>query len=73
MIAAIDRDEGAVFSVSIATREVEGVTDVALSIPRVVGAAGVLADLFPELDAHEHAPLRRSAELLKAAADAVPL
>ena len=73
VIAAIDRDEGAVFSVSIATREVEGVSDVALSIPRVVGAAGVLADLFPELDADEHAALRRSAELLKAAADAVPL
>ena len=73
VIAAIGRDEGAVFSVSIATREVEGVSDVALSIPRVVGAAGVLADLFPELDADEHAALRRSAELLKAAADAVPL
>ena len=35
LAAAIARDERAVFSVSIATAEVEGVTDVALSIPRV--------------------------------------
>jgi L-lactate dehydrogenase len=73
VIAAIARDEGAVFSVSIATPEVEGVTDVALSIPRVIGRAGVVADLFPELDAAEHAALRRSAALLQATADAVPL
>lgn len=73
LIAAIARDEGAVFSVSIATPEVAGVTDVALSIPRVVGRAGVVADLVPELDADEQAALRRSAELLKDLADAVPL
>ena len=53
--AAIARDERAVFSVSIATPEVEGVTDVALSVPRVIGRAGVLADLLPELDPAEHA------------------
>ena len=45
----------------IATAEVEGVTDVALSVPRVLGRAGVLADLFPELDPAEHAALRASA------------
>ena len=71
--AAIARDEGAVFSVSIATPEVEGVTDVALSIPRVVGRAGVTADLFPELAPDEHAALRASAAMLKDLADAVPL
>ena len=71
--AAIARDERAVFSVSIATPEVEGVTDVALSVPRVIGRAGVLADLIPELDPAEHAALRASAELLKDLADAVPL
>ena len=71
--AAIARDEGAVFSVSIATPEVEGVSEVALSIPRVLGRAGVSAELFPELTPDEHAALRASALLLKDLADAVPL
>jgi L-lactate dehydrogenase len=71
--SAIARDEGAVFSVSIATPEVEGIPDVALSIPRVVARAGVTADLFPELGPDEHAALRESAKLLQALADAVPL
>lgn len=72
IIQAIVRDEGAVLSVSIATPEVEGVRDVALSIPRVIGGAGVIADLMPELAPSEHAELRRSAEILKDLADAVP-
>lgn len=71
--AAIVRDERAVFSVSIATPSIEGVTDVALSVPRVVGRAGVLADLLPELAPDELAALRASAQLLKDLADAVPL
>ena len=73
VIAAIVRDEGAVLSVSIATPEIAGVTDVALSIPRIVRRTGVAADLVPELDAGEQAALRRSAEILKDLADAVPL
>ncbi len=73
LAAAVARDEGAVFSVSIATPEVEGVRDVALSIPRVIGRTGVTADLLPDLDAAEHDALRASAEMLKELADAVPL
>ncbi len=73
VIAAIASDERAVFSVSIVTPEVERVRDVALSIPRIVGAAGVLADLMPELDPTEHAALRASAEMLKETVEAVPL
>lgn len=65
VVKAIALDQRAVFSVSIMTPLVEGVTDVALSVPRVIGAAGVLADLFPELDEGEHAALGRSARLLK--------
>jgi L-lactate dehydrogenase len=54
-----------VFSVSVVTPEVEGVREVALSVPRVVGARGVSAQLFPELDEAEHAALERSARILK--------
>ncbi|WP_084861635.1 L-lactate dehydrogenase [Salibaculum halophilum] len=61
---AIGGDEQAVLSVSV-PGEVLGVQDVALSLPRVVGAAGVTATLWPELDATETEGLRASAEVLK--------
>jgi L-lactate dehydrogenase len=73
MVKAIGANEQCVLSVAIATPEVEGVTDVALSIPRVVGSGGVVADLFPDLDPAEHEALRRSAEILKEAADSVSI
>jgi L-lactate dehydrogenase len=73
IVRAVAADEGAVLSVSILTPEVEGVRDVALSVPRVVGAGGVTADLFPELDAAEHQALAASARLLKETAGAVAL
>lgn len=73
IVHAIAMNEQAVLSVSIVTGEVEGVRDVALSIPRVVGADGVSADLFPDLDADEHAALQRSARLLRGLFDSVPL
>jgi L-lactate dehydrogenase len=73
IVAAIRQDEEAVLSVSIVTSEVEGVRDVALSIPRVVGGKGVSADLFPELDQAEHAELERSASLLRGLFDSITL
>jgi L-lactate dehydrogenase len=73
IVRAIAADEQAVFSVSTVTDEVEGIRDVALSVPRVLGAQGVSAQLFPELDAAEHAALERSARLLKDTIDALVL
>jgi L-lactate dehydrogenase len=64
---AIADDEGAVVTCSIVTPSVEGVPDVALSLPRIVGAAGVRGTLAPDLDAEERRGLRRSAEILKEA------
>lgn len=65
IVRAIRDDQRAVLTVSIRTAEVAGVEDVALSLPRVVGAAGVVATLHPELSEDEQAALRRSAEVLK--------
>lgn len=73
IVKAIAQDHRDVLSVSIVTPEVAGVRDVALSIPRVIGAAGVMTDLFPDLDEQEHAALNRSASLLKGLADSVRL
>ncbi len=73
IVKAIGSDEQAVLSVSIDTPEVLGVTDVALTIPRVVGAQGVVVDIFPELEPNEQDALRRSAEIIKSASDSVPI
>jgi L-lactate dehydrogenase len=73
IVGAIRQNEQAVLSVSIVTAEAEGVHEVALSIPRVIGRDGVAADLFPELDAGEHAALHRSATLLRGLFDSVTL
>ena len=51
IVSAIRGDEQAVLSVSCVTPEVEGIRDVALSLPRIIGAKGVSATLFPDLDA----------------------
>jgi L-lactate dehydrogenase len=61
---AVLRDEQAVLSVSIQMPEVCGVRGATLSLPRVIGRAGVVADLMPELDAAEEKALAASARLL---------
>jgi L-lactate dehydrogenase len=65
IVKAIALDQRAVLSVSMVTPEVEDIVDVALSLPRVIGASGVLADLFPDLDDGEHKALARSAGIIK--------
>lgn len=64
IVQAIRDDQCAVLSVSATTPEIQGVADVALSLPRVIGRAGVIATLLPDLDADEATALRASAELL---------
>jgi L-lactate dehydrogenase len=68
---AIRDNERAVLTVSILTPEVEEVKEVSLSIPRVVGAAGVVATLPQALSDEEHVAFRKSAEILKEAASQI--
>lgn len=70
---AVLHDEHAVLTVSVVEPEVEGVRDVALSLPRVVGRGGVLATLYPDLSDEEHAALQHSASVLREAATALGL
>lgn len=71
---AIEGDERAVITTSIIDdHAVDGVPGVALSLPRIVGAAGVTATLYPPLNDEERIGLRRSAEILKEAADSLKL
>jgi L-lactate dehydrogenase len=71
MAQAIEEDERALLTCSMLTPECQGVRDVALSLPRVLGAGGVVKTFMPDLDAGERAALKRSAEILKEAAKGV--
>jgi L-lactate dehydrogenase len=71
IVQAIGRDEQAVLSVSTITEEAAGIRNVALSLPRVVGRAGVTATLFPTLDGAETEALAASGRLLRETADAL--
>jgi len=64
IVRAIIDDERTVLSVSQVNDDVEGVKDVPLSLPRIVGREGIIANLMPDLDADERAALKRSAEVI---------
>lgn len=67
IVQAIGGDEGSIQTLSVVEDSVEGVGPVALSLPRIVGAAGVTGTIMPHLDATERGALRHSAEVLVAA------
>ena len=73
MAQVIQGDEQALITCSMSMAECLGVRDVALSLPRVLGAGGVAATFMPHLDAGEVTALKRSAEILKEAAEGVRL
>ena len=67
LVRAIRSDQRAVLATSIVTDEVVGVSNVALSLPRVIGAGGVVATIAPELDDVERKARRVSANTLSEA------
>lgn len=71
LVRAIRDDERAVFTVSALTERVAGLGGVPLSLPRVVGATGIVAELPPELSREEREALDRSARLLAETYEAV--
>ncbi len=67
IVQSIAGDENSALTVSMLTEEVEGVGPIALSLPRIVGRAGVVRTLLPSLEAGERALLRRSAATIEEA------
>lgn len=68
---AIIGDERAILTCSARTPSVAGVSDVTLSLPRVIGAGGMKRVLMPALNDGEAAALARSASIIAEASAAV--
>ncbi|MBN2752446.1 MAG: L-lactate dehydrogenase [Rhodospirillaceae bacterium] len=73
IVQAIAGNEHVLLSVSASTPRIEDVENVTLSLPRVIGATGIVSTLIPELDEGERLALRHSAEILKAATEGLTL
>jgi L-lactate dehydrogenase len=67
IVQSIGGDENSALTVSMLTDDVEGVGPITLSLPRILGRAGVVRTLLPTLDAGERALLRRSAATIEEA------
>jgi L-lactate dehydrogenase len=71
IVQAILRDQHTVLSVSSLIRDYHGISDVYLSLPAVVGRAGIERILPIPLSDDEVAGLRRSADVLRSTIDAI--
>ena len=69
IVAAIRDDERSVMTLTTCHADTDEFEGVSLSLPRVVGAKGVIATLHPDLSEEERTSLRRSADILREAAD----
>ena len=73
IVRAIRDDERTVLTLSSMSMDVEGVDEVSLSLPRLLGGDGIEAELRPALSDDERAALRESAEVLKEASSRLGL
>jgi L-lactate dehydrogenase len=64
IVGSIADDERTVLSLSMVNGDIEGVQNVPLSLPRIIGREGIIATLMPDLDTQERAALKRSAEVI---------
>jgi len=63
------RDRRAILTVCTPLPQVEGVKNVTVSLPHLVGGGGVLDTLYPALSETEHQALDRSARIIREAID----
>lgn len=65
IVDAINRDNRAVLTVCTLDKDVEGVKNVTLSLPRLIGGKGILGTLPLRLNHKEKLLLKRSAEIIR--------
>jgi L-lactate dehydrogenase len=73
IIQSIRDDERRILTVSGLTGDVDELEGTCLSLPRLVGAGGILAEFRPDLSAAEDESLRSSAAILRKVFDELPL
>lgn len=66
---AIDSNEYAILNVSTFHKNFEGVQDICISVPCIVGKRGIHSKLNPQFHANEHSALKNSAEIIKGFTD----
>jgi L-lactate dehydrogenase len=70
ILAAIANDERAVLPIS-SRHSFDGVGEICLSLPTIVGRAGAIAVIDVPMNDHEHAGLQASARAIRSAIDAI--
>lgn len=73
IVEAILNDQRAILTVTSRHAEVAGVRDVTLSLPQLLGGAGILDTYMPPLSNSEMDALRHSAEVIRGAIDSLNL
>ncbi len=69
IVQAIANNENTVMTVSMVNEKIEGVENVALSLPRILGKNGIEQTILPILSSDEHLLLKKSAEVIKEISD----
>ena len=73
IVNVILRDQRSLLTVSAPMGEVEGVADVSLSLPHLIGGRGILSNFMPSLNSEERVALQGSAKVIRAAIDELDL
>lgn len=73
IVEVIQQDERSILTVCTPMEDVAGVKNVTVSLPNLVGGAGVLQTFFPKLEKGEVELLRASAQVVRSAIDALSL
>lgn len=71
IINVILRDQRSLLTVCAPLPQVEGIDDVTVALPHLVGGRGVIATLWQPLHALERSALRQSAEIVKTAIESI--
>lgn len=71
IVSAVRDDERSLLTVSSVTCGIAEFEGLSLSLPRVVGAKGIISTLRPDLSQEEHEALQKSASLLREAARSI--
>jgi L-lactate dehydrogenase len=69
IVEVILQDERSILTVCTPTASVSGVNDVTVSLPNLVGGAGIIKTFFPSLNEAETAALRASAGVVRSVID----